>query len=182
MPDTLRAEGAPQAAAPAGASLLMHMCCGPCACICIQRLQAEGWNITGYYMNPNIQPLAEYLRRREAAGQCAEHFGIPMVYGDEAWDLTAWLRQVQGRDTPPERILEDSAIVAEMIAAERQRDELRCELGLRIGLHEIGNARLASARNGIPNATDAPAGKIERMLQITESGSARHIAVDCEPS
>jgi len=103
MPDTLRAEGAPQAAAPAGASLLMHMCCGPCACICIQRLQAEGWNITGYYMNPNIQPLAEYLRRREAAGQCAEHFGIPMVYGDEAWDLTAWLRQVQGRDTPPER-------------------------------------------------------------------------------
>ena len=32
-----------------------------------------------------------------------DYFGIPMVYGDEAWDLTAWLRQVQGRDTPPER-------------------------------------------------------------------------------
>ncbi|MBQ1420892.1 MAG: epoxyqueuosine reductase QueH, partial [Desulfovibrio sp.] len=47
-----------QGRAPAGNRLLMHMCCGPCACICIQRLQAEGWNITGYYMNPNIQPLA----------------------------------------------------------------------------------------------------------------------------
>ena len=51
----------------------------------------RGPNLTG---NP---------RRREACGQCAEHFGIPLVYGDEAWDLTAWLRQVQGRDTPPER-------------------------------------------------------------------------------
>ena len=44
--------------APEGNRLLMHICCGPCACICIRTLLAEGWNITGYFMNPNIQPLA----------------------------------------------------------------------------------------------------------------------------
>ena len=33
----------------------------------ILRLRDEGYGITAWFMNPNIQPLAEYLRRREAA-------------------------------------------------------------------------------------------------------------------
>ncbi len=81
----------------------MHMCCGPCACICIKTLLEEGWDIVGWFHNPNIQPLAEYLRRREAAAQCAAWFGIPMTWDDAAWDIAAWLRAVQGRDTPPGR-------------------------------------------------------------------------------
>ena len=52
--------------------LLVHMCCGPCACICLKTFREEGWDMVGFYHNPNIQPLAEYLRRREAAIQCAE--------------------------------------------------------------------------------------------------------------
>lgn len=89
--------------APQNNHLLMHMCCGPCACICLKILLEEGWKITGFFSNPNIQPLAEYLRRREAAEQCADYFGIPMVWDDASWDLATWLRAVQGRDTPPER-------------------------------------------------------------------------------
>ena len=89
--------------APEGNRLLMHICCGPCACICIRTLLAEGWNITGYFMNPNIQPLAEYLRRHEAAEQTCVYFGIPILFDDAAWNITDWLRAVQNRDTPPER-------------------------------------------------------------------------------
>ena len=59
-------EGQTFGPAPEGNHLLMHMCCGPCACICLKVLLEEGWNITGFWHNPNIQPLAEYLRRREA--------------------------------------------------------------------------------------------------------------------
>ena len=44
-----------------------------------------------------------YLRRREAAGQCAERLGVPIIYADETWDITNWLRAVAGRDTPPAR-------------------------------------------------------------------------------
>ena len=44
----------------------MHMCCGPCACICLKILLEEGWKITGFFSNPNIQPLAEYLRRQKS--------------------------------------------------------------------------------------------------------------------
>ena len=54
-------------------------------------------------MNPNIQPLAEYLRRHEAAEQTCAYFGIPILFDDAAWNITDWLRAVQNRDTPPER-------------------------------------------------------------------------------
>lgn len=84
-------------------SLLLHVCCGPCALMPILRLQEEGFALTAWYMNPNIHPLAEYLRRREAAGQCAAALGIPILYADATWDITAWLRAVAGRDTPPQR-------------------------------------------------------------------------------
>ena len=69
----------------------------------ITRFLDEGYAITAWFMNPNIHPLSEYLRRREAAGQCAAHFGIPIRYADDTWDVTAWLRAVHDIDTKPER-------------------------------------------------------------------------------
>ena len=84
-------------------SLLLHVCCGPCAVMPITRLLDEGFAVTAWFMNPNIQPLAEYLRRREAAGQCAERMGVPIIYADETWNITNWLRAVAVRDTPPAR-------------------------------------------------------------------------------
>lgn len=69
----------------------------------ITRFLDEGFHVTAWFMNPNIQPLTEYLRRREAAGECAERLSIPILYADETWDITAWLRSVQGNDTKPDR-------------------------------------------------------------------------------
>ncbi|MBQ7585597.1 MAG: epoxyqueuosine reductase QueH [Desulfovibrionaceae bacterium] len=83
--------------------LLLHVCCGPCAIMPLTRFLEAGYAVTAWFMNPNIQPLAEYLRRREAAEQCAFHFGIPIIFADSTWNITAWLRQVQGQDTPPKR-------------------------------------------------------------------------------
>ncbi|MDO5484621.1 MAG: epoxyqueuosine reductase QueH, partial [Desulfovibrionaceae bacterium] len=84
-------------------SLLLHVCCGPCAVMPVQRLKDEGFTVTAWYMNPNIHPLSEYLRRREAAAECALKHGIDIFFDDAAWDVTAWLRAVAGRDTPPAR-------------------------------------------------------------------------------
>lgn len=83
--------------------LLLHVCCGPCAVMPLRRLLDEGYTVTAWFMNPNIHPLTEYLRRREAAGECAAQLGVPIVYADATWDVTAWLRAVAGRDAPPER-------------------------------------------------------------------------------
>ncbi|MDO5537016.1 MAG: epoxyqueuosine reductase QueH [Desulfovibrionaceae bacterium] len=107
-----------------GDRLLVHMCCGPCACICLKTLLAEGWDIVGYFMNPNIQPLAEYLRRREAAEQCAAYFGIPILFDDASWDLGQWLRAVRDRDMPPERCR--YCVTSRMEASFAKAAELGC--------------------------------------------------------
>lgn len=83
--------------------LLLHMCCGPCAIMPVMRLRDEGYKVTGWFMNPNIQPLAEYLRRREAAQQCAIIMHMDIIFEDSAWNLAKWLRAVSQRDAPPER-------------------------------------------------------------------------------
>ena len=46
-------------------NVLLHMCCGPCAVAVIERLLDEGHKVTGFFFNPNIHPLSEYMRRRE---------------------------------------------------------------------------------------------------------------------
>ena len=84
-------------------SLLLHICCGPCSIMPVKRLQDEGFTVTAWYMNPNIQPLMEYLRRREAAEECAARLGIELICQDDTWDLVGWLRSVAGRDLPPQR-------------------------------------------------------------------------------
>ncbi len=72
--------------------LFLHVCCGPCAIMPILRLRDEGYGITAWFMNPNIQPLAEYLRRREAAEICAAKLGIEILFDDASWNLADWLK------------------------------------------------------------------------------------------
>ena len=63
-------------------SLLVHICCGPCSGAVLERLLEEGRAPVGFFYNPNIQPLAEYLRRREGAAQTAEKLGVPIIFAD----------------------------------------------------------------------------------------------------
>ncbi|MDR2743922.1 MAG: epoxyqueuosine reductase QueH [Desulfovibrio sp.] len=85
------------------ARLLLHVCCGPCAIMPVLRCQDEGFAVTAWFMNPNIHPLTEYLRRREAAREACAWLGAEILCADEHWDITAWLRSAAGRDARPER-------------------------------------------------------------------------------
>ena len=80
--------------------VLLHVCCGPCAVLPIQRLLDEGHELSGFFFNPNIHPLAEYLRRQEGAAQVAEKYGLKMYWATEAADYNtaAWLRLAGGPD------------------------------------------------------------------------------------
>lgn len=44
-------------------NLLLHSCCGPCSSSVIERLK-EYFDITVLYYNPNIEPVEEYLKRK----------------------------------------------------------------------------------------------------------------------
>ena len=62
--------------------------------MCVQSLRDEGYDVTGYFANPNIHPVSEYFRRREAMEQVAEQMDLPMLWQDDAYDLPGWLKMV----------------------------------------------------------------------------------------
>jgi predicted adenine nucleotide alpha hydrolase (AANH) superfamily ATPase len=48
----------------------------------LKRLLALGHEPTGFFFNPNIHPLAEYLRRRAGAAQVCLRLGLPAIFAD----------------------------------------------------------------------------------------------------
>ena len=83
--------------------ILVHVCCGPCSITPVQALLAAGMEVTGFYYNPNIHPLQEYLRRREGVAQMAERLGISVIYKDDEYSPQAYFRAVAYRE--PNRCL-----------------------------------------------------------------------------
>lgn len=84
------------------AKILLHICCGPCAIRPLQTLADEGFEPLGYFYNPNIHPLGEYLKRREGADQVANLLGVGMVHEDK-WDIREWLASEKSGAPAPER-------------------------------------------------------------------------------
>ncbi len=76
--------------------ILLHVCCGPCAIVPILRLREKGHTVTALFVNPNIHPLSEYLRRREALVECAQKLECNVLYRDDVWNIQQWLSEVAG--------------------------------------------------------------------------------------
>ncbi|ADH86333.1 epoxyqueuosine reductase QueH [Desulfurivibrio alkaliphilus] len=73
--------------------LLLHICCGPCACYPVSVLQAEGVEFRGWFYNPNIHPFQEFKRRLEALEQLAARWQLTVDY-ERRYGLRDYLRQV----------------------------------------------------------------------------------------
>ena len=52
--------------------LLLHACCGPCACYPTKVLAEQGVDFTLLYYNPNIHPYKEFKHRLSALRELAE--------------------------------------------------------------------------------------------------------------
>lgn len=111
----------------------MHVCCGPCACMPIKRLADAGYEISCYFHNPNVQPLSEYLKRREAAAQCAAFYGLPAIF-DDAWDIAGWLAWQLPRADSPARC--EACCAARLKAA--------CEKAAELGIRRVSTSLLYS--------------------------------------
>ena len=59
-------------------SILLHSCCAPCSTAVISRLK-DYFDITIFYYNPNIEPLEEYLKRKEEQKRIVSEFGIKFL-------------------------------------------------------------------------------------------------------
>jgi predicted adenine nucleotide alpha hydrolase (AANH) superfamily ATPase len=85
-----------------GKRLLLHVCCGPCSTYSIRRLREQGFELTGFWYNPNIHPFAEHERRRECVRHYAEEVRLPMVWWGE-YEMPDFMRAVAGHEAFRER-------------------------------------------------------------------------------
>lgn len=76
--------------------VLLHICCGTCASSTAERLMCEGYQVTGFFYNPNIHPVDEYKRRFNAAVEVARQLGFELIEGP--YDRERWFEMVKGKE------------------------------------------------------------------------------------
>ena len=72
---------------------LLHICCAPCANMPIDVLRTDGFEVTGYWYNPNIHPFTEYRARRNCVREYAEKIELPLIERDD-YGLRPFVREV----------------------------------------------------------------------------------------
>ena len=80
--------------------LLLHICCAPCSVYVIEKLR-EDYDVTGFFYNPNIHPVAEYEFRVEELKKISEKLGWKTVISD--YEDREWFRLTAGHESDPER-------------------------------------------------------------------------------
>ena len=73
--------------------VLLHTCCGPCSIYPIKILRNKGYDVTGYFYNPNIHPYKEFKKRLNTLENYAKEIDIPLITND-TYGLKYFLRNV----------------------------------------------------------------------------------------
>ena len=81
-------------------NVLLHTCCAPCASACIERLRADGHDVTLFFSNANIASPEEFARRLASVCRLAEYMSVPLL--SEPADHEAWLAAVRSGGLTPE--------------------------------------------------------------------------------
>lgn len=72
---------------------LLHVCCAPCANMCIDTLRQDGQELTAYWYNPNIHPFTEYRARRNCLREYAASIALPLAERND-YGLRPFVRAV----------------------------------------------------------------------------------------
>ncbi len=83
-----------------GVSVLLHICCGVCAAGAAERLLSEGYEVRGYFFNPNIYPDTEYRKRLEAVKRVAYELDFPFEEG--LYAPGEWMAETEPLKEEPE--------------------------------------------------------------------------------
>ena len=76
--------------------ILLHICCGPCATASIKKLQKKGFEVVGYYCNPNIHPDYEYRKRLKEANKLANELKIELI--EESYNPKEYFVAIRGSE------------------------------------------------------------------------------------
>ncbi len=76
--------------------ILLHTCCAPCSVYCIDKLDADGFEPTSFFYNPNIHPYKEFERRLDTLRSYSSMRGFDLIV-DDTYELDGFLGRVVGR-------------------------------------------------------------------------------------
>jgi hypothetical protein len=77
--------------------VLIHVCCAPCLIGPLDALRAEGWEVAGFFYNPNIHPFLEFRRRVKALRVFLEKEDLPVEIIEE-YGLDLFMREIYRPD------------------------------------------------------------------------------------
>jgi len=84
--------------------ILLHTCCAPCLVHPLDDLRSEGHEVTALFLNPNIHPYSEFLRRLDAFTIYTSDRNVAVLEDDLNLGLEDWLREVVFREAQRCRI------------------------------------------------------------------------------
>lgn len=80
-----------------GRRILLHICCAPCSTYTIARLREAGFDVTGFWFNPNIHPYTEHQLRLESLRAYSSAIGLPLME-EPGYEMVHFLRAVCGKE------------------------------------------------------------------------------------
>lgn len=80
--------------------VVLHICCGVCAAGAAEALATEGYQVLGFFYNPNIHPEEEYQKRLETARRVAQELKFQLEV--PAYESEEWLGQTSSLKDEPE--------------------------------------------------------------------------------
>lgn len=78
--------------------VLLHICCGPCATYPLPVLREKGYQVRGFFYNPNIHPFSEYNKRKISLEKFAEISDLAVIYENE-YDPASYFQSVAYRES-----------------------------------------------------------------------------------
>lgn len=63
--------------------LLLHICCAPCAIFPLSKLRRKGFQVTGYFYNPNIHDFSEYQKRFNCLKKYVQKVKLSLIEEDD---------------------------------------------------------------------------------------------------
>lgn len=77
-------------------NILLHICCAPCSTYPVILLKEKGFNVIGFFYNPNIYPEGEQIKREEEARRFFSKMNVEYISDlsgvDEWYRLTDKLK------------------------------------------------------------------------------------------
>ncbi|MBU2063593.1 MAG: epoxyqueuosine reductase QueH, partial [Candidatus Omnitrophica bacterium] len=81
--------------------ILLHTCCAPCLIFPNKKLQSAGFEVIGFFYNPNIYPQDEYRRRKDTLLRYAAQINVEMRSESTENDAVFFDQAAAGSDNKP---------------------------------------------------------------------------------